>query len=1426
MTILPDVPSNVKSEIASSVEDFIINILTTKTPPDDTQECTIVALRTSCGILLNLPPTKILVKVAEYVKSMDATERAIRGVWVAKVLKIIQSYLQVRQDDSHGCISGVKSLVSSNVTGFLLGALILCHQSHPEVKEELDMEEMEETIFQSLGMYYQQEKTLGHGNWVPDSKARGGQERGDVDLDEDPTVVRRRGIKAGEILFGEDGGYWTAWGVVECEFQEHIVNQVFKLLESLPENRRGKWLERVLTRGLRSDVPMIRKGFLGRIMGGKVGVEGVMGEWWDKAKVGCGKKKGKKGKKGKEVVPDEAIGSWSKDFVKNSMLTSLDSCGGHLNKIYTVDNKSIDLQVVTREWLSKYFGEVGDVDTFLDRDWGDSLQITTLEDLLAGLAGVDGEVSCEMKSLVGIISTLKTVTWIEPRGTREKLYEYTAGFLGKLKVGGIKAAEDVLFVLSYFPAFDSYHTSPAPGDGSEAIASSSPPPYAASLQKFVANLPNGFAAQAPAVLNSMFIEGLLKYGGHAGAMDEESTSKAICLLAGCTDGGACLWPGIMKASQRKMRMYGDKGHMERAARVISDGVRNLVLGGAGNGEVLVDKAGNIARPPVEIEEVLGEVGGFLVGKVASEVYTVEREKLRGTTQQVKGGVEVWAGQIEAISKGFGNSLKWVQEIEEMGRKGWEGVKAGGDGIEVVGFLNQILISLNALPPPSKMLPQFLIALNQVYKNAESASSSSEEQFARSTFMKAKWGILRFLGERGAIDVGGIKVAERVSEEVFAAVDCCVPSVLGDVFTVGFHACRVMVASGSSDMHKLISSMWNFVEESEKGSEKQRMCATICRLVFTPDTVSGEEAHAPLLELAEEIMGEKRKRMPLMGRACAVYVVNALKGGSDDAKVRWREWILELVLHKEEKKSKTEKFEAETYEVEGFGEYVPETSMSRAIGLSYLDWLGKELSVGRVGSKVRRDLGEWMLLTLLSTSAGLEGEDLAMIGTKAYCRQLRSWQACCMLAGFVGGDDAAERACELLWRSIRVNTHGSIRHYIEVFAIKMLRKFPKVTSRGLMECLRRVDMGAQVSSSLLVVAGYGMLGGGGSESGAVRGHLKVEEVMAAVCPWLGSTQGFSRGIAQLVCWHCLKDMDLKGNDYLERLFFYLDENKEMGRLRGKTTKFFDSLDVEKISGLEGILEVEYDSEENPMPKSVIEGLKETMVEIFNDAHPADRVPGYANSGKGNEKGEEEEDEDEEEEEETGDGGTVQRKIMPFDILSLSDMRSVKSRSVNAAGRSLSSVKICASLIDKPPNLGGLARTCEIFGVGSLIMPDLRISKMDNFKATSVSAERWVNLEECQEKDLFSYLSHHRSLGYKIIAVEQCSTSIPLQSYPFPSHGKVVILLGDEKRGVPVELLNVVDGEVEIPQRGVTRSLNVHVCGAVVVWECLKQLGMLG
>ena len=79
--------------------------------------------------------------------------------------------------------------------------------------------------------------------------------------------------------------------------------------------------------------------------------------------------------------------------------------------------------------------------------------------------------------------------------------------------------------------------------------------------------------------------------------------------------------------------------------------------------------------------------------------------------------------------------------------------------------------------------------------------------------------------------------------------------------------------------------------------------------------------------------------------------------------------------------------------------------------------------------------------------------------------------------------------------------------------------------------------------------------------------------------------------------------------------------------------------------------------------------------------------------------------------------------------------------------------------------------------------------------------------------------HRSRGYKIVALEQTAKSVLLNDYVFPHD--VVLLLGDEQRGIPIELLPLVDQCVEVPQFGVTRSLNVHVTGALAIWEYTRQ-----
>jgi tRNA guanosine-2'-O-methyltransferase len=93
---------------------------------------------------------------------------------------------------------------------------------------------------------------------------------------------------------------------------------------------------------------------------------------------------------------------------------------------------------------------------------------------------------------------------------------------------------------------------------------------------------------------------------------------------------------------------------------------------------------------------------------------------------------------------------------------------------------------------------------------------------------------------------------------------------------------------------------------------------------------------------------------------------------------------------------------------------------------------------------------------------------------------------------------------------------------------------------------------------------------------------------------------------------------------------------------------------------------------------------------------------------------------------------QRKIIPLDALNLALEELREKRLRNSAGRKKQELIVCATLVDKVPNLGGLARTAEIFAADRLVIPDLRVSKMDNFKSISVGAGDWIEIEECKEE----------------------------------------------------------------------------------------------
>ena len=75
-----------------------------------------------------------------------------------------------------------------------------------------------------------------------------------------------------------------------------------------------------------------------------------------------------------------------------------------------------------------------------------------------------------------------------------------------------------------------------------------------------------------------------------------------------------------------------------------------------------------------------------------------------------------------------------------------------------------------------------------------------------------------------------------------------------------------------------------------------------------------------------------------------------------------------------------------------------------------------------------------------------------------------------------------------------------------------------------------------------------------------------------------------------------------------------------------------------------------------------------------------------------------------------------------------------------------------------------------------MPNLSLAKNGTFKSVSIQAAEWMKLSEVVPNDLHAYLVQMKSKGYQVVALEQTSTSIPLQEYTVPSNEKVVLLLG--------------------------------------------------
>ena len=140
-----------------------------------------------------------------------------------------------------------------------------------------------------------------------------------------------------------------------------------------------------------------------------------------------------------------------------------------------------------------------------------------------------------------------------------------------------------------------------------------------------------------------------------------------------------------------------------------------------------------------------------------------------------------------------------------------------------------------------------------------------------------------------------------------------------------------------------------------------------------------------------------------------------------------------------------------------------------------------------------------------------------------------------------------------------------------------------------------------------------------------------------------------------------------------------------------------------------------------------------------------------------------------------------------------------------------------------NVGAVFRTADAFIVEKIILcgitpqpPHREIHKAALGATESVD---WI-----YEKNISEALQNLKNENYKVIGIEQTSTSEIMTDYAINKEEKYALVLGNEVDGLSDEALPLYDTFLEIPQLGTKHSLNVSVCGGIVMWEFFKNLKM--
>lgn len=138
-----------------------------------------------------------------------------------------------------------------------------------------------------------------------------------------------------------------------------------------------------------------------------------------------------------------------------------------------------------------------------------------------------------------------------------------------------------------------------------------------------------------------------------------------------------------------------------------------------------------------------------------------------------------------------------------------------------------------------------------------------------------------------------------------------------------------------------------------------------------------------------------------------------------------------------------------------------------------------------------------------------------------------------------------------------------------------------------------------------------------------------------------------------------------------------------------------------------------------------------------------------------------------------------------------------------------------------NVGATFRTADAFLVQKIILCGItpQPPHREIHKAALGATE---SVDWSYESDINTTIKDLKSQGFEVVGIEQTTSSTMITDFIIDKTKKYAVILGNEVEGISDEALPNIDSFIEIPQLGTKHSLNVSVCGGIVMWEFAKAL----